>query len=156
MKRTVILWTIGAALTLWTMAPVGAQSFVTEPEAQAMLEKAVAALKANEAEALANFSRRDTGFFDRDLYVLCFNMSDGKIRSHINTTLIGTDIRTVKGPDGSALGQKIFNAVPKSDYPFAKFSYDFPKTTGGTPVPWEIFLARVHDLGCGTSYFVSN
>ncbi len=36
-------------------------------EAKALLEKAVAALKANEAAALADFNKKDSPFRDRDL-----------------------------------------------------------------------------------------
>jgi hypothetical protein len=55
---------------------MGAQTTGTAAEAKAMLEKAVAALKANEADALAKFPKMDGGFRDRDLYLFCFNTTD--------------------------------------------------------------------------------
>jgi hypothetical protein len=42
-----------------------------------MLDKAVAALKANKGDALGKFVKKDGGFIDRDLYVFCFNTADG-------------------------------------------------------------------------------
>src|SRR5581483_12295171 len=69
-------------LPLMFTTPASAQASGTGPEAKAMLEKAVAALKADEKAALANFNKPDGGFKDRDLYVFCFNASDGKITAH--------------------------------------------------------------------------
>lgn len=60
-----------------------AQQFGTSEEAQALLEKAVAMLKANEASALAKFNSPTSGFRDRDLYVFCFNMATGLFNAHI-------------------------------------------------------------------------
>ena len=46
-------------------------------EAKAMLMKAVAAVKADKANALDMFNKGEGGFRDRDLYVFCVNL-DGK------------------------------------------------------------------------------
>jgi len=70
-----------------------AQQFGTAAEAKAMLEKATAALKANAAEAITKFNDKAGGFRDRDLYVFCYNVSDGKFTAHPNPALMGTDIR---------------------------------------------------------------
>ena len=43
-----------------------------------MLMKAVAAVKADKAKALDMFNKGEGGFLDRDLYVFCGNVSDGK------------------------------------------------------------------------------
>jgi len=44
-----------------------------------MLDKAVAAVKENKEKALATFNNGESGFKDRDLYVLCAKASDGTI-----------------------------------------------------------------------------
>jgi hypothetical protein len=49
----------------------------TAAEAKAMLDKAVAAVKADKAKALASFLAGTDGFKDRDLYPFCFQVSDG-------------------------------------------------------------------------------
>jgi hypothetical protein len=61
-----------AALTFSTSA--FAQGTVAE--AKAMLEKAIAAVNADKAKAIASFNN-GTDFKDRDLYPCCFNISDG-------------------------------------------------------------------------------
>jgi hypothetical protein len=40
-----------------------------------MLDKAVAAVKADKAKALDMFNKGEGGFLDRDLYVFCANVS---------------------------------------------------------------------------------
>ena len=44
----------------------------TATEAKAMLEKGVAAVKADKAKALDTINKGEGGFLDRDLYVFCF------------------------------------------------------------------------------------
>jgi len=69
---------LGAAALAFSLVTSAAFGQATAPEAKAMLEKATAALKADKAAALANFVKKDGGFQDRDLYVFCYNTSDGK------------------------------------------------------------------------------
>jgi len=48
-----------------------------------MLERAIAALKANEAAALKAFNdEKNKDFRDRDLYVYCFSLPDGNITAY--------------------------------------------------------------------------
>ena len=72
-----------------------------------MFDRAVAALKTElKATALNEFNdKNNKQYHDRDLYVFCLNMSDGKITASANQALIGTDIRTIKAKNDSS-GQK--------------------------------------------------
>jgi hypothetical protein len=100
-----------AAAALASSAPATAQQFATMAEARAMLDRAVTEFKANGAAALAKFNDKDNKQLrDRDLYVFCFNMSDGKLTAHANPTLVNTDIRGIKVAD-DPLGQRIFDAA---------------------------------------------
>ncbi len=66
--------------------------------AEAMLERAAAALKANEATALNEFNdKHDKRFHDRDLYVFCNSLSDAKMTAHPNRALIGMDAHAIRG-----------------------------------------------------------
>ena len=117
-----------------------------------MLEKAVAALKANEPDALAKFPKTDGGFRDRDLYVYCFNATDGKFTAHVNPALLGTDVRVLKdAKDGAPLGQKIFDTVKEGS--FATVAYNFPKPGGTEAVPKEAYVTKVGNQGCGVGYY---
>jgi hypothetical protein len=138
------------ALTLSAAAFAQGQ-FGTAAEAKAMLEKAVAELKINEATALTKFNKADGGFRDRDLYVYCFEMGTGKFTAHVNSALMGTDVRTLKEKDGSPLGQKIYDAAKAGT--ITTISYNFPKPGGTDPVAKEAYITRVGNQGCGVGYY---
>src|SRR5215510_346096 len=82
--------------------------FGTADEAKAMLQKAVAAVKADKAKALDMFLTGDGGFKDRDLYPFCFNVSDGKVLVTQAKTLIGTDVKTIKDKSGKPFGEEMY------------------------------------------------
>jgi hypothetical protein len=77
--------------------------FGTADEAKAMLEKAVAAIKADKAKALDMFLKGEGGFKDRDLYPFCFNISDGKILVTQAQDFIGMDVKTITDENRSEL-----------------------------------------------------
>ncbi len=71
----------------------------TAQEAKGMLDKAVAAVKADKTRALDMFNKGEGGFLDRDLYVFCSDASDGKLVAMGNPQtkqLLGTDGRSLK------------------------------------------------------------
>ncbi len=68
----------------------------TAAEAKAMLEKAVAAVKADQTKALAMFNNGEGGFKDRDLYPFCFDSGNGTVAATPAKNLIGTDVRALK------------------------------------------------------------
>ena len=151
MRKAAILSALVSVPLLWNMNFAWAQTG-TAAEAKAMLEKAVAALKANEAAALAKFPKTDGGFRDRDLYVYCFNTADGKFTAHVNPALMGTDIRALKDQKtGAPLGQQIFDAVKEGSV--ATVSYNFPKPGSTDPVPKEAFVTKIGNQGCGVGYY---
>jgi cytochrome c len=140
----------GLALTL-SAAALAQGQFGTAAEAKAMLEKATAELKANEATALSKFNAGDGGFKDRDLYVFCFDMNSGKFTAHVNKALMGTDVKALKEKDGSPLGEKVFNAAKEGS--ISTVAYNFPKPGGTDPVAKESFVTRVGNQGCGVGYY---
>jgi cytochrome c len=140
---TTVALLCGAAIAM-------AQQFGTSAEAKAMLEKAAAELKAGEAAALAKFNDKSGGFRDRDLYVFCYNVSDGKFSAHPNPALMGTDIRALKVKD-DPLGQKIYDQTKEGAV--TSVSYNFPKPGTTDPVPKESYLTRVGGQGCGVGYY---
>lgn len=147
MRRIMLALT---ALLLFGATAASAQSFGTAAEAKAMLEKGVAALKADKAAALAAFPKSEGGFRDRDLYVFCYNTADGKFTAHPNPALMGTDMRALKAGD-DVFGVRIFEAA-KPDA-IATVNYNFPKPGTTDPVPKESCVTVVGDQGCGVGYY---
>src|SRR6516225_9947773 len=93
-----------AALTLSAAGLAREDQFGTAQEARAMLDKVVAAVKADKTKALDMFNKGEGGFLDRDLYPFCFNISDGRIVAVGNPNtkgLLGMDRETLKGGLGA-------------------------------------------------------
>ena len=86
---------LGALTVLFvTAVPAFAQEYGTPAEAKAMLEKAAAALKADQAKALQMFTKGEGGFREKDLYPYCGG-PDGNFTAH--PTLVG---KSSEGPNG--------------------------------------------------------
>jgi hypothetical protein len=129
-----------------------ARQFGTAVEAKAMLERAAAALKANEAAALTEFNdKHDKHFHDRDLYVFCNNLSDGKMTAHPNQALVGMDSHAISG---NMLMQKINDTLKDmTEGSVATVEYSYPRPGATEPVSKESFITRVGNQGCGVGYY---
>jgi Single Cache domain 2 len=154
MVRTLIIGVVSAvALTL--PGAVLAQQGGTAQEAKAMLDKAVAAVKVDQAVALAMFLKGEGGFLDRDLYPFCFRIADGKTLASPKAVLAGTDVRTLKDATGNAYGLAIYAAAQKPEGQISELeSYMFPKPGTTMPTfPKVSFVTKVGELGCGVAYY---
>jgi hypothetical protein len=154
MSRSSFAYALAALALLWFTALAAAQQSGTPVDAQAMFDRAVAALKADKAKALSEFNdKNNKQFHDRDLYVFCYNMTDGKFTAHPNPAVMGVDVRTMKFKD-DPFGQREYDAVkglPEGDV--ATLDYEFPKPGMNDPVPKRSFITRVGDQGCGVGYY---
>ena len=103
-----------AMVLLLAAGRVLAEDSGSAKDAKAMLERAVAAVKADEAKALAEFSHGGGGFRDRDLYVFCAR-SDGKVDAHIDPAQIGRNIKDLYDVDGVAFGQEMMAVAQEGD-----------------------------------------
>ena len=148
-----------ASISFLVFSPAAfAQKYGTAAEAKAMLMKAVAAVKADKAKALDMFNKGEGGFLDRDLYVFCSTISDGKlvaVGSNNAKQLLGTDARTLKDSTGKDFGAEIYAAFQKPEGQFTEVSYMFPRPGADkTPVQKVSLVTRVSkDLGCGVGYY---
>ena len=115
-----------------------------------MLDKAVAAVKADKAKALASFKAGTDGFKDRDLYPFCFSLSDG-VTVAAPASVLGKDVRTLKDAKGTAFGADLYKAA--QDGKVNEVSYMFPKPGQTEPSAKVSFVTKVGDLGCGVGYY---
>ncbi len=147
----VALSALGVSLSAAAYADQG--QFGTAEEARAMLERAVAAVKAGKDEALAMFNDGRGGFKDRDLYPFCFNLADGTFVAAIER-LRGTDVRALKDPAGKVFGPELYAAAQKPEGQVSEVRYVFPRPGADTtPVPKVTFVTKAGDLGCGVGYY---
>jgi cytochrome c len=154
MNRSTLAFALASCALLTGVTFAVAQQSGTAAEAKAMFERAVGALKANEATALAAFNdKNNKEYHDRDLYVFCYNMTDGSFTAHVNSAMIGKDVRTIKVGDDS-LGQRIFDVITKApEGAVSTVEYKFPKPGTTEPVPKESYVTRIANQGCGVGYY---
>lgn len=77
-----------------------ADDFATAKEAEAMVVKAVAALKANRTKTLEEITAKDAKWIDRDLYPVVYD-TNGSVHAHgQNEKMVGKDLIDFKDPDG--------------------------------------------------------
>jgi hypothetical protein len=155
-RKFMIAVASAAVLTLSTTA--FAQQYGTADEAKAMLMKAAAAVKADQAKALEMFNSGTGGFLDRDLYVFCDSLTDGKnvaIGNPNAKQILGTDARTLKDSTGKVFGAELITAMQKPEGQFTEVTYLFPRPGADkTPVQKVSIVTRVSDdLGCGVGYY---
>jgi hypothetical protein len=144
---------IGRALVLVlltsTSLPATQGEFGTEQEARAMLEKAVAALKANKEQALAMFNKGEGGFKDRDLYVFCANASDGVLTAH--PYLKGEHLQDIVGKKGHPLGKEIMENATEGK--INEVTYWWPRPGSDTPIEKHTFYTKAVGQNCGVGYY---
>jgi signal transduction histidine kinase len=146
---------IGALSALAVMFSQSAFSQGTAADAKAMLEKTVAAIKADKAKALQEINAGTNGFLVGDIYPFCFNLSDGINVAVANPNakgLVGKDVRANKDATGDAFGERLFAAAKEGQ--INEVTYKFPKPgPDKTPVDKVSFVTAINGLGCGVGYY---
>jgi hypothetical protein len=150
MRNLVFVVASAAALILSSVAFGQTAQYGTAEDAGAMLEKAVAAVKADKTKALEMFNRGEGGFKDRDLYVFCANASDSVQTAH--PTGLGARLKDFKDVKGFAFGEEIMRnatggAVNEVTYLL------WPRPGSNTPVPKVMFFTKVGDQICGVGCY---
>src|ERR1700746_4154458 len=127
---------LGITALVLSVASASGQQLGTAEQARAMLDRAIRALKSNEATALSEFNDpNNKQFHDRDLYVFCYDMSDGKITAYESPALLNIDIRTLALKD-DPIGQRAYEAVENApEGSVITIDYNFPKPGTTEPVP---------------------
>jgi hypothetical protein len=77
-------------------------------------------------------SRQVHGFLDRDLWPLCFNVSDGKTVAVANPhakQLIDQDVSTNKDVTGKVFGQELYAAAQKAEGQITDYMFPKPAPT---------------------------
>ena len=144
MKRTLL---VGSLFVLAGAA--SAAEFGTAAEAKAMLDKAVAAVKADKAKALAQFNAGQGGFKDRDLYPFCASAADGNFSAH--PALLGKSMKELKDKTGKAMGEEMLKVAAEGKV--AEVSYMWPRPGAADPVQKVSYVTKVGDQVCGVGYY---
>jgi len=154
MRRKLLILAYAAWPLFSTVGPIAAQELGTGDQAKAMLDRAIAALKSDAPVALSKFNDpSDQQFHDRDLYIFCFDISDGKITADSSNGLRGIDIRTLKLKD-DPMGQRAYDIVQSTPQESVRtMDYSFPKPGTTEPASKQFLETRVDNQGCGVAYY---
>jgi signal transduction histidine kinase len=125
-----------------------AGDFGTADEAKAMLNKAVAAVKADKAAALAQFAKGEAGFKDRDLYPFCGG-PDGNFTAH--PSLTGKSLKDLKDKAGKALGEDMYKTAEEGSV--KEIAYMWPRPGSTEPVQKVSYITKIGDQICAVGYY---
>jgi hypothetical protein len=150
--RKLVIGALGAMAVLFSTTAF-AQG--TAADAKAMLDKTVAAIKADKAKTLDQINKGENGFLVKDMYPFCFSLSDGLLVAVGNPNvkgLLGKDARTFKDPTGDVYGPRLYDAAKEGQV--NEVSYMSPKAGADTTwVPKVSLVTAVAGLGCGVGYY---
>jgi hypothetical protein len=149
---------VAASAVILTLSPAAfCQDHGTPEQAKAMLLKAETAVKADKTKALDMFNNGEGGFLDRDLYVFCANIGDGKIVAQGNPNakqVLGQDQRSLKDANGKNFGMEMYAAGKKPEGQITQVSYVFARPGADSKPAQKVSLVtRVSDLVCGVGYY---
>jgi signal transduction histidine kinase len=122
----------------------------TAAEAEAMVKKAVAFIKANgEEKAYEEFTHGKL-FKDRDLYVIVYDLNGKNLAQGANPKLVGKDLIGLKDPDGKPLIQMFVDLAKTKGKGWVE-GYKFLNPVSQKIEGKAMYLERVGDtlVGCG-------
>jgi len=123
----------------------------TEEEARAMLERAIVALKEDEAAALASFTVGAPDFKERDLYVFCVAPNGVVTANGGHPDHIGLDTHEEIDSEGKNIGEAILAAAEPGEINLATYMY--PPAGSIEPALKSALIGQVEDQICGVGYY---
>lgn len=151
-RRSLCLLLGASAAALMLGAPAQAAERGTRAEAEAMVKKAVAYVKANGRAKAAEEFTTGSGFKDRDLYISYYEMT-GKVVGHgANAKLVGKDLIGLKDPDGKLFIQNI-TEVAKTQGKGWSDSYKFRDPLTDKMAEKVIYVERLDDTWIGVGVY---
>lgn len=135
---------MGLSSTVWAAGT----DFGTPEEAKMMLEKAVAAVQADEVKALEMFNKGEGGFKEKDLYVFCGG-PDGNFTAH--PKLVGKSLKDLKDKTNKPLGEEIYKGAKEGE--IVEVAYMWPRPGEEKPSEKVAYVAKIGDQICAVGYY---
>ena len=124
----------------------------TPAQAQAMLTRAVQAVKDDPDKAFHAINQLHGPFSEDDLYVFVVDLKDDRFRAHgIFHDLIGSDALALHDPSGRPIIQDMIAAVAKEDQ--AEVDYSWPNPVTGSVENKHTYVRKIGGLLVGVGYY---
>ncbi len=151
MKRQIVV-AVAAFAAMVSSGAMAAAEHATAKEAEAMVKKGVAFLKANgKDKGYAEITNKQGQFIDRDLYLVVYQL-DGKVLAHgANDKMVGKVLIDLKDVDGKEfVKERVEFAKSKSTF---WQDYKFTNPVSKKVEPKSMYCERVEDsVVCGGIY----
>ena len=147
------IFVCAAAVSLLGTLTVGTSArAATADEAKAFAERAAAHIKeVGEAKAFADFTRKDGGFVQGELYVFCYD-HNGVNKAHgANPAFVGQNLLHIKDPDGKEANAEIVKTGFEKGQGWVDFKWPNPATKKIQQK--SAYVIRTDDVVCGVGYY---
>lgn len=122
----------------------------TQAEAEALVKKAIAYVKANGQDKAFEEFTNGKSFKDRDLYIFAYDFTGKSLAHGANPKLVGKDLSGLKDPDGKMILPPLVEIAKGKGKGWSEpFKFRNPVTEKMEPK--IVYVERVGDifLGCG-------
>ncbi len=131
-------------------APAHAGDHGTAAEAEAMVKRAVAFIKAHGPDKAYDEFTNGKGFKDRDLYVIVYDLNGKNLAQGANPKLVGKDLIGLKDPNGRLIIKEFVDLAKEKGKGWVE-GYKFLNPVSQKLEEKAMYLERVGDtlVGCG-------
>jgi cytochrome c len=139
------------AIIATTASPIAAAAATAE-QAKAFSERAAAHIaQVGDETAFTDFTRKDGGFVDGELYVFCYDRNGVNKAHGGNASFVGRDLLHIKDPDGAEPNLMIVNVGFEQGRGWVDFKWPNPVTKRIENK--SAYVIRTHDVACGVGYY---
>jgi cytochrome c len=144
--------TVVAAISLLFVVSAYAGDKGTPAEAEALVKKAIAFIKANgKDKAFAEFSNPKGQFVDRDLYIFVYDI-DGRVLAHgQNARMVGRDMSDAKDADGKEFVKERIEIAKTAGKGWQNYKFSHPLTK--KIADKTAYIERVDDFIVGSGAY---
>lgn len=124
----------------------------TSAEAEALVKKAVAYVKANGAEKSYDEFTNGKSFKDRDLYVIVYDLNGKNLAHGANSKLVGKDLIGLKDPDGKLLNKMLVDLAKEKGKGWSE-EFKFRNPVSDKIQKRVVYVERVGETFVGVGIF---
>lgn len=124
----------------------------TPAEAEALVKKAVAYVKANGAEKSYDEFTNGKSFKDRDLYVIVYDLTGKNLAHGANSKLVGKDLIGLKDPDGKLLNKMLVDLAKEKGKGWSE-EFKFRNPVSDKLQKRVVYVERVGETFVGVGIF---